>query len=232
VNQGFIPRALLLDFYGTIVADDDMIVADICSTIAEGSPHHVTAAEVGSYWSRAFAELLTECFGSAFCRQKEIEQHSLRATLQHFECDLDPKAVSQPLYGYWERPIIYPESKEVLAQCNIPICLVSNIDNAELQSALSHNGLCFDRVVTKEDARAYKPRSEMFEKALSLLGMQESEVLHVGDSLGSDVRGARAMGIPVLWLNRRGRPPPDADNTPDFTSSDLRGVLDILQATA
>ncbi|MBN1312649.1 MAG: HAD family hydrolase [Anaerolineae bacterium] len=231
MQRDFVPSALMLDFYGTVVADDDMIIERICGEIAEASPSQASAAEVGSYWYRVFADLLAECFGSSFCLQKDIEQMSLRSVLQHFECDLDPKAVSQPLYDYWECPEIYPESKEVLAQCKVPICLVSNIDNAELQSALAHNDLHFDMMVTSEDARAYKPRSEMFEKALSLLGMQRDDVLHVGDSLGSDVRGAKGMGIPVLWLNRRGRPTPVTGNAPDYISTDLRGVLTILEGS-
>jgi 2-haloacid dehalogenase/putative hydrolase of the HAD superfamily len=113
----------------------------------------------------------------------------------------------------------------------LPICLVSNIDNAELDSALRYNKLHFDLIVTSEDCRAYKPRREMFEKALLLLGLSREEVLHVGDSLGSDVRGAKAWGIPVLWLNRKNRPIPTGASAPDYITADLEGLLNILGQT-
>ena len=48
-----------------------------------------------------------------------------------------------------------------------------------------------DYRVTSESVRAYKPHPEPFEAALELLGVDRSRLLHVGDSLGSDVRGAR-----------------------------------------
>ena len=231
MSQGFLPRALLLDFYGTVVEEDDVLIGQICNSIAEASPLAVTSAEIGSYWGRVFGQLCAESFGSAFRPQKKVERLSLQRVLKHFECDLDPDALSQVLYEYWSRPVIYPESKGVLAQCKMPICLVSNIDNAEIYSALRFHDLRFDLVVTSEESRAYKPRREMFEKALSLLGLSGNQVLHVGDSLSSDVRGAKALDIPVLWVNRRGKRTPGGKDTPDYTSTDLRGILSVLEGS-
>jgi FMN phosphatase YigB (HAD superfamily) len=75
---------------------------------------------------------------------------------------------------------------------------------------------------------AYKPRKEMFEKALSLVDLRAQEVLHVGDSRRSDVRGAKYMKIPVLWVNRRGKSVSSSDLAPDFVATDLTGLLNIL----
>jgi FMN phosphatase YigB (HAD superfamily) len=55
---------------------------------------------------------------------------------------------------------------------------------------------------------AYKPRPEMFEAGLELLGMKRSEVLHIGDSFANDVVGAAGVGIPFAWLNRLQKPLP------------------------
>ena len=42
--------------------------------------------------------------------------------------------------------------------------------------------------------RACKPHRELFDKALEVSGCNADEVLHIGDSYGSDVLGARAAG--------------------------------------
>jgi len=63
-------------------------------------------------------------------------------------------------------------------------------------------------VVSSEDARCYKPAAAMFGAGLATLGLAAHEVLHIGDSLAADVRGARAASIDVVWLNRAGRPVP------------------------
>jgi 2-haloacid dehalogenase/putative hydrolase of the HAD superfamily len=173
--------------------------------------------------------MCAESFGASFRSQKELEQRSLQRVLEYFEAELDCDPLCQLIIGYWARPALFPESKAVLAACDIPICLVSNIDQAELDSALSHHQLSFDWVVTSEACRAYKPRREMFDKALSLVGLPAAKVLHVGDSYGSDIRGAKALKIPVLWINRKNRQVPQQGDTPDYVSADLSGILRLLR---
>lgn len=228
MKQNTAPRALLLDCYGTILKDDGALIREACVQISEVSPLAATSAEIGSYWGRLFGQLCAQSFGARFRTQREIVRTSLEDTLKHFQVDLNSDEISQSLFRHWQRPAIFPEIREVLALCQVPMCMVSNIDNAELRLALKHNDLSFDWVVTSEDCRAYKPRGEMFKKALSLVGLPAGEVLHIGDSFGSDVRGARSLGIPVLWVNRKGRQAPIGDDAPDYVSADLTGLLEIL----
>jgi 2-haloacid dehalogenase/putative hydrolase of the HAD superfamily len=225
---GFRPKAILLDFYGTVVEEDDLYVLPLINAeIAKASPLAVTPQEVGRYWWQEFGQLCLDSYGDNFQLQRDIEQFSLQKVLEHFKANLDSEAISQTLFDYWAHPTIFPESKSVLAECALPICVVSNIDNAELSSALKVNDLHVNHIVTREDCRAYKPRGEMFVRALSLLGLEADEVLHVGDSFSSDVRGAQALAIRVLWLNRKQRNVP-ADQPPDYVASDLTGLLKFV----
>jgi 2-haloalkanoic acid dehalogenase type II len=225
------PRAVLLDFYGTVVHEDDLSIREICDRIAAGSALPVSAGEIGAYWGQSFRRCC-EQHGPAFDLQTNLARRSLEDVLAHFDVALDAEALSESLCAHWRQPPIWDESIAVLSQCSVPICLVSNIDNASLRSALVHHGLIFDPIVTSEDCRAYKPRPEMFDRALGLLGLLPADVLHVGDSFGSDVCGARAKAIPVLWINRRGRAVPEGEVAPDYVAKDLAGLLDILEAGA
>jgi FMN phosphatase YigB (HAD superfamily) len=49
----------------------------------------------------------------------------------------------------------------------------------------------------------------------------------VGDTLESDIRGARDSGIASIWLNRSGKPKA-AGIDPDFSVSSLTEVLGII----
>ena len=219
----FSPKAILLDFYGTVVEEDDVYIQNICQQITEASAQNPTISEVGSYWSRVFHEMCGQSFGDSFQLQRKLERNSLEQVLRYFQANLDSAELSQILIDYWARPTIFPESKMSLSQCKVPICLVSNIDNQELYSALKHNDLSFEWIITSEDCRSYKPRPEMFVQALSHLGLDRTEVMHVGDSLGSDVKGAKSLGIPIMWINRKNRQTPST-NTPNYTVSDLTGL--------
>ena len=228
------PRAILLDFYGTVVEESDVPITRICDRIAEACPGTVDSKEIGSNWWRIFGDMCFKSHGSSFQPEREVEIACLQELLLHFGAELDIGEVVQAFYKYWDeywvQPAIFPESREVMANCDVPICLVSNVDNADLASALKHTELSFEMVVTSEDCRAYKPRPEPFEKALSLLGLTYGEALHVGDSFSSDIQGAKALGIPALWINRKGRQLPVDHEPPDYVSADLTGILDILSS--
>lgn len=63
-----------------------------------------------------------------------------------------------------------------------------------------------DVLVTSEDAGAAKPSRESFLRAASLLKAPLGSILHVGDSLEGDVRGALAAGMKAAWFCRGGMP--------------------------
>jgi len=105
---------------------------------------------------------------------------------------------------------------QFLDKVKLPICIVSNIDRADLISAVCHHGIKATNIVTSEDVRAYKPRPEIFLRALELMEVRPEEVLHIGDSLSSDVAGAKELGINTCWLNRNGK----------YNSSGLRADIE------
>ena len=53
-------------------------------------------------------------------------------------------------------------------------------------------------------------------------------MLHVGDSDVDDVKGARAAGVRVAWLNRTGRARRADAPAPDFEIRDLTELLRLL----
>lgn len=229
------PKAILLDFYGTVVEEDEAPVVLTCNEIVKASNKSIELSEVVAYWWETFGDLFTNSHHASFRKEKELGQLALISAVKFFDADLDESKLTKSLSEYWDeywgKPVIFPESRSVLAEINeynIPICLVSNIDNDVLYSALEYNQLTFEMIVTSEDCRSYKPRPEMFQRALSLLNLSNHEVLHVGDSLRSDVKGAKSLGIPVLWVNRKKQSINQLEK-PDFESLNLNGVIELIE---
>ena len=221
------PKAILLDFYGTLVEEDDIPIQKACKEIADSSEVDPTEREIGAFWSDVFSEMCMQSHGESFMLQRDLERLSLQRVLKEYEVDLDPNEISQYLFDYWMKPQVFPEAIDVVSKVRVPICLLSNTDNKELSSALDHTGFRFKHIITSEDCRSYKPRVEMFDTALSELGLGKEDVLHVGDSISSDVIGAKRSGIKVLWINRKKRNIDDSIE-PDYTSDNLTGMLDVL----
>ena len=194
-------KGILLDFYGTCVAEDDEIIDRIISKIAAQS--HAPPDEILKSWK--FNEVCGVSFGPAFQSQKNIEISTLQAVLNQFQVDLNVLELSDELFKYWSRPRVYADTLEFLNQQEVPVIVVSNIDNFFLESAVREINFDFHDTVTSEDARAYKPRGEIFSLALERNGLKPDEVIHIGDSYSSDVLGAYRFGIDVAWVNRNSR---------------------------
>ena len=83
------------------------------------------------------------------------------------------------------------------------LVVVSNWD-VSLAEVLGRVGLSewLDGVVTSAGVGVSKPDPAIFERGLSVAGAVAREAVHVGDSLGEDVAGARAAGIEPVLVSR------------------------------
>ena len=87
--------------------------------------------------------------------------------------------------------------------------LKKNIDRDDVLKAIEYHGLKPNGIFTSEDAKSYKPRKELFQFALNSTGLSAEQVVHIGDSLSSDIKGASAVGINAIWINRSKREIPN-----------------------
>ena len=201
-------ESIFLDFYGTVVFEDGEIVAKISQTLYEtGNAERV--GEIGSYWWNRFKTLFENAYGENFRTQRDLEIQSLKDTIEHFSSTEDAIKLSDEMFEYWIAPPIFEESKEFFEKCPVPIYIVSNIDRDDILKAIELHGLQPAGVFTSEDAKSYKPRKELFELALTSTGLKPEQVVHIGDSLSSDVKGAGALGINTMWVNRSGKAIPE-----------------------
>ena len=61
----------------------------------------------------------------------------------------------------------------------------------------------FDKVVTAEQVKSYKPSVQNFRVALEKIGLPSEKVLHVACSVYHDIVPANSLGLSTVWVNRR-----------------------------
>ena len=220
--------AVLLDFYGTVVHEDGVVIDQICAAISQSATVRATPREIGSYWWAEFSDAFERSHGGDFETQRRLELASLIQTIENFGAQCDANELSEPLFRYWERPPIFDDAMQFLDNIGLPVVVVSNIDRLDIETAIDHHDLTFDHVITSEDVRSYKPRPELFVAGLEAAGCPPDRVLHVGDSLTSDVAGARRLGIPVAWVNRAGKPSPAAKDAPTYEVTSLGDLIQTI----
>jgi 2-haloacid dehalogenase len=199
-------NGLLLDFYGTVVEDDDAIMDEIADRVAAGATVPVSGREVRAAWD---GEYDAAAYAPRFRSLRDCAVLSLGAVLAEVGHPGDPDALCVALLSYGRTPPLRPGTREFLSSVTVPICVVSDVDREVIGAAMAYRGLSFTAVVTSEDVGAYKPDPAMFRRGLAALGLTPDEVVHVGDSIDADVRGAHAAGIRAAWINRWGRAVPE-----------------------
>ena len=201
-------KALFVDFYGTIVHEDGEVIKKITKIICE-TGNVENPKDVDNYWWLDFQKMFINSYGDAFETQRALERKSLEHTLEHFSSNANAEELSNMMFVHWVNPPIFEDSKAFFEKSHVPIYIVSNIDTSDILEAIEFHGLKPAGVFTSEDARSYKPRKELFELALKETSFRPDEVIHIGDSISSDVKGASALGIKTLWLNRFGKDIPE-----------------------
>lgn len=117
---------------------------------------------------------------------------------------------------------------ERLAAAGYRLGILSNVDEDLLAATRRHLTVSFDFWVTAEQVGAYKPARRHFEVARARLGGRPW--LHAAQSYFHDVAPARALGIPVAWVNRKGEPAGDAGR-PEREFRTLTELADWLAPT-
>jgi putative hydrolase of the HAD superfamily len=121
-----------------------------------------------------------------------------------------------------------PGAREALgAVSDYRVGVVTNGDRERQSPKLDALGIDdrFEVVVHGGVDAPYKPNPEPFHLALEELGVDPGNAVHVGNSLGSDVRGALAAGLRAVWVPRE-EADPDPDPQPHYVCETLEAVAD------
>ena len=111
-----------------------------------------------------------------------------------------------------------------LKRSGFRLCIISNTDDDIIAGNVAQLGGHIDRVITAEQAVAYKPSRRIFEVAHAALGIEPEAVVHVCASPHLDLVATRELGLRDVWIDRgTGRRPIDG-HRPRAVLPNLEGV--------
>lgn len=99
----------------------------------------------------------------------------------------------------------FPEVLGALAQlkaAGYKLCIVSNTDDDIIAGNVAQLGGYIDRVITAQQAGAYKPDRRLFDYAHEQLGVTLDQVVHICASPHLDHQAARDIGFRCVWIDR------------------------------
>lgn len=128
--------------------------------------------------------------------------------------------------------VTYPDTKETLARLKLMglrLGLISTGYEEDITAIFKKANLeksFFDIIVGANTTKKEKPHPDVFKYALRKLGVKPEETLFVGDHVDNDYKGARAVGIYALLIQRKNR---SLDNKSDIKRiSSLEEIYEFM----
>jgi 2-haloacid dehalogenase len=215
--------ALTFDCYGTLIDWEAGILAALSPLIAADDEALL----------EAFARHEAELEAGPYVRYKDVLAGCLDRLGE--ELGFTPTQAQRDTFGRsvkdWPA---FPDSPAALKRLKrrFKLGVITNCDDDLFAASNEKLGVAFDWIVTAEQARGYKPRTENFEFAFARIDVPRERILHVAQSLFHDHVPAKALGMTTVWIDRRqgragtGATPP-AEATPDLTVPDLRSFAEL-----
>ena len=196
------PQLITFDCYGTLIDWHGGLCRALADLDAPG-------ADLDQLAER-YVELEMELEDGPYLPYREVMARTLELLMEEANLRLPDgrrDILGDSLPGWKPFPEVPGTLEQLSSVC--PLAILSNIDDDLLESSVRKLGVSFAHRVTAAQVRSYKPKPAHFERIRSIAGRSPREILHVGASLLHDMVPAAELGIPHLWVNRRGEEVPD-----------------------
>ena len=220
-----------------------VVVFDVNETLSDMSPLAERFAETGAPASLAklwFATLLRDGFAltaagdnTAFA---EIGAEGLRGLLAGLDLNMATDAavdhIMQGMAGLGLHPDV-PEGVSALKAAGYRLVTLTNGSTSVAEKLFTAAGIrdSFDRLLSVEDAPAWKPARAAYDHAATACGADPEHLLLVAVHPW-DIHGAARAGLGTAWINRSGATYPAYFTKPDYTVASLPDLAAALANAA
>ena len=196
-------KAVFLDYTGTIIEEggpDGMEMLKRCYRNSDMESMEAMLA----YWWKLIKNFEAVSYKDSYITEDEIEDRALEECARKIHLKENFEELHRLCQRFWMYAPAFPDSAEFFEKCRVPIYVISNNGLSYVEEGMRDKDLHPAGIICGDMVRAYKPHREIFQKALEVSGLGPEEVIHIGDSVTSDVAGAAAAGITALLLDRKG----------------------------
>lgn len=223
------PEWLTFDCYGTLIQWDEGLQAAVAELLARKGAHALPPARLIEVYDRHEHALEQARPHHSF---REVSAQGLRQALQELGLPAGPADAGLLTRRIGTMPPfadVLPALRWLKARGH-RIAIVSNTDDDIIAGNVAQLGGLVDRVVTAQQAGAYKPDRRLFDHAHRLLGVGPAQVLHICASPHLDHAAARDIGFRCIWVDRGTGRRPLPDYQPDATVPDLSRLPPLFES--
>jgi 2-haloacid dehalogenase len=222
------PRWLTFDCYGTLIQWDEGLLAAVETILSKRTDRAVEPKMLISIYDKHEHALEAEQPHKSF---RTVAGEALRRAMVDLGLSDQPADIEILTSGISKMPP-FPEVVGALSELKrqgFRLCIISNTDDDIIAGNVAQLGGHIDRVITAQQAQAYKPSRRIFAHAHAALGVTTDEIVHICASPHLDLAAARDIGFRAIWIDRGTGRAPLPDYTPDATFATLDRVPTFFQ---
>ncbi len=221
------PDWLTFDCYGTLIQWDEGLLAAVQTVLSRHSEAGIDAAALIEGYDR-YEHVLEQTPPHRSFR--DIAGTALKQAMEELGLPYAARDITTLTGGISAMPPFaeVTETLGVLKGMGFRLCIISNTDDDIIAGNVDQMGGHIDRVITAEQAQAYKPSPKIFEHAHAALGVTKADIVHICASPHLDLAAARDMDFRCVWINRGTGRDPLPDYTPDAELATLDKVPDLF----
>ncbi|MEL7533620.1 MAG: YjjG family noncanonical pyrimidine nucleotidase [Bacteroidota bacterium] len=145
----------------------------------------------------------------------ELKSLRFARLLESLNRKADPSQMNEDYLGHLaDGSILLEGAKELVENLHgkVQMMLITNGFKKVQRPRLARSGIehLFESVVVSDEVGVAKPDPQIFEHSFATMGDPKKEdVLIIGDSLSSDIKGGNNFGIDTCWYNPNQKVKPD-----------------------
>ncbi len=194
-------KAIFIDYTGTMVQEDEPYTRELIAYFMAHSDLKSPREILKVVWSKV-KEIESESHGDSFEGVDVRTDRILEYCGENCGLQGDFKYMHEVWSKIWVHAPLYEDVKPFFERAKLPIYVLTNDDLCYVEESMRLKGLKPAGIISAETAKACKPDPAIFKRALEVAGVSESEVIHIGDSVTSDVEPAVKLGITPIYLSR------------------------------
>lgn len=194
-------KAIFIDYTGTMVKEDEPYTRELIAYFMAHSNLKSPDEILKVVWSKV-KEIESESHGDSFEGVDVRTDRILEYCRENGGLQGDFKYMHEVWSKIWVHAPLYEDVKPFFERAKLPIYVLTNDDLCYVEESMRLKGLKPAGIISAETAKACKPDPAIFKKALEVAGVSADEVIHIGDSVTSDVEPAVKLGITPIYLSR------------------------------
>lgn len=213
-NFGTKPQWLTFDCYGTLIQWDEGLIQAVETILAKRNGAPVSAHELIGVYDDFEHDVEGRKPHRSF---RDVAGTALAMAMQKLDLAYESSDI-EILTSSISAMSPFQEVVPALAQLKrmgFKLCIISNTDDDIIAGNVAQMGGHIDRVITAQQAKAYKPTRPIFEHTYRELGVGPDDVIHICASPHLDLQAAREIGFRCIWIDRFTARRPLPDYTPD-----------------